>query len=96
MFLLGLADFGMYYLFIYLFICLFIYCVQEKITVIKYINPTKDLMEMLVGKHKLNEESKRKVIQLRELIEKMLILDPAKRATVSHCLTHPFISEKMI
>lgn len=61
----------------------------------KYANPTKDLLEMLIGKHKLNEESKRKVIQLRELIEKMLVLDPAKRATVNQCLTHPFISEKM-
>ena len=62
----------------------------------KYTTPTKDLMEMLTGKHKLNDDSRRKVQQLRELLEKMLVLDPTKRATVNVCLTHPFISEKMM
>jgi serine/threonine-protein kinase PRP4 len=69
---------------------------KEKTTVMKYTTPTKDLMEMLTGKHKLNEDSRRKVQQLRELLEKMLVLDPQKRATVNVCLTHPFISEKMM
>ena len=70
-------------------------CKQEKLTVINYTNPTKDLLEMLIGKHRLNEESKKKVGQLRDLLDKMLNLDPTKRFSVSQSLTHPFITEKM-
>jgi len=64
-------------------------------TIINYTNPTKDLLEMLIGKHKLNEESKRKVVQLRDLLDRMLTLDPSKRCTVSQAITHGFITEKM-
>jgi len=68
---------------------------KEKMTIINYTNPTKDLLEMLIGKHKLNEESKRKVVQLRDLLDRMLTLDPSKRCTVSQAITHGFITEKM-
>jgi serine/threonine protein kinase len=31
------------------------------------------------------------VLQLRDLLEKMLVLDPAKRITVKEALSHPFV-----
>ncbi|XP_002164906.3 serine/threonine-protein kinase PRP4 homolog [Hydra vulgaris] len=69
---------------------------KDKVTFINYTSATKDLMDMLVGKQKLNEDMKRKVGQLRDLLDRMLCLDPSKRIPVSQCLTHPFISEKML
>ena len=69
---------------------------QEKFTIITYKNPTKDLMEILIGKHRLTEESKRKVGQLRDLLDKMTMMDPSKRLPISQCLNHPFISEKIV
>jgi len=50
---------------------------------------------MLIGRHKLTDETKKKVIQLRDLLDKMLTLDSSKRISVSQSLAHPFIAEKM-
>ena len=95
-FFIYLSNFGCCYWWYgvtFLFLCTS--CKQEKLTVINYTNPTKDLLEMLIGKHRLNEESKKKVGQLRDLLDKMLNLDPTKRFSVNQSLTHPFITEKM-
>ena len=32
-----------------------------------------------------------KVLQLRDFLDKICVLDPAKRITLNQCLTHPFI-----
>jgi serine/threonine protein kinase len=34
------------------------------------------------------------VIELRELLEAMLVLDPSKRISLNDALHHPFITEK--
>ena len=31
------------------------------------------------------------VLQLRDFLDKICVLDPAKRITLNQCLTHPFI-----
>lgn len=59
------------------------------------LNPTKDLLVDLVGYQRLPEEQLRKVGQLRDLIEKILMLDPSKRISINQALTHPFIQEKI-
>ena len=59
------------------------------------VNPTKEIQENLMGYRKLNEELKRKVLQLKDLLEKVLMLDPTKRISLNQALTHPFITEKI-
>ncbi|EDO47304.1 predicted protein [Nematostella vectensis] len=68
---------------------------REKTTVLSAINPNKDVMESLFGYHKLNDEHKRKVNQLKDLLDKILMLDPSKRLSLNQALTHPFITEKI-
>jgi serine/threonine-protein kinase PRP4 len=43
----------------------------------------------------LSESEQRKVLQLKDILEKILALDPSKRLTPAQALTHPFITEKM-
>ena len=59
------------------------------------INPTKEIQENLMGYKKLSEELKRKVLQLKDLLDKILMLDPTKRISLNQALTHPFITEKI-
>lgn len=68
---------------------------RGKITVMGAINPNKEVVESLLGYKKLNEEHKRKVMQLKDLLDKCLMLDPAKRISLNQALSHPFITEKV-
>jgi len=65
------------------------------VTVLSTINPSKDLLAELVGYQRLQEDQLRKVTQLKDLLEKVLMLDPSKRITINQALTHPFIQEKI-
>ncbi|KAF7245328.1 hypothetical protein EG68_10840, partial [Paragonimus skrjabini miyazakii] len=68
---------------------------KEKVTVIRNLQPTRDLMTELLGDTKLTDPILRKVTQFRDLLEKMLVLDPARRLPLSEALQHPFITERM-
>ena len=68
---------------------------KEKISILNFVNPKRDLLACLIGNQKLSESEMRKVQQLKDFIEKCLILDPAKRMSINHALTHPFITEKI-
>lgn len=59
------------------------------------INPTRNLQHEMLGDGNLPEDHARKVSQLKDLLERCLMLDPVKRATIDNCLMHPFIREKM-
>ena len=59
------------------------------------INPAKDLLADLVGYQRLPEDQMRKVRQLKDLLENMLMLDPGKRISINAALAHPFIQEKI-
>ena len=59
------------------------------------ITPSRDLLQSLIGGQKLDDAHLRKVQQLKDFLEKCLMLDPAKRITINQALTHPFITEKV-
>ncbi|KAL1280495.1 hypothetical protein QQF64_015095 [Cirrhinus molitorella] len=68
---------------------------REKITVMSTINPTKDLSLDMVGRQALPEDQRKKVVQLKEMLDQILMLDPAKRITINQALQHPFIQERI-
>ncbi|KAM9713077.1 pre-mRNA processing factor 4Bb [Menidia menidia] len=68
---------------------------REKVTVMSTINPTKDLLADMVGGQRLPEDQRKKVMQLKDLLEGTLMLDPAKRVSINQALQHPFIQEKI-
>lgn len=69
---------------------------REKVVVMTSIKPTRDLQsELAPSHHRLPANEAKKITQLKDLLERMLMLDPAKRASVNHCLAHPFIQEKI-
>nr|XP_055057796.1 serine/threonine-protein kinase PRP4 homolog [Misgurnus anguillicaudatus]XP_055057797.1 serine/threonine-protein kinase PRP4 homolog [Misgurnus anguillicaudatus]XP_055057798.1 serine/threonine-protein kinase PRP4 homolog [Misgurnus anguillicaudatus]XP_055057799.1 serine/threonine-protein kinase PRP4 homolog [Misgurnus anguillicaudatus]XP_055057800.1 serine/threonine-protein kinase PRP4 homolog [Misgurnus anguillicaudatus] len=69
---------------------------REKVTVMSTINPTKDLLKDMVGRQALPEDQRKKVIQLKELLDQILMLDPAKRITINQALQHSFIQERIL
>ena len=66
-----------------------------KVTVIDSIPPSRDLLAALVGTQSLDDAHLRKVHQLKNFLEKSLVLDPSKRITINQALVHPFITEKI-
>lgn len=68
---------------------------QEKVTVMSTINPTKDLLADMIGGQRLPEDQRKKVMQLKDLLDGTLMLDPAKRISINQALQHPFIQEKI-
>lgn len=55
---------------------------------------SRDLMDQLVGEQRHTKESQAKVAHLKDLLDKMTTLDPAKRISIVDSLRHPFIMEK--
>lgn len=67
---------------------------REKVVVMSTLSATRDLSAELGG-NSLPPEQNRKVGQLKDLLERTLMLDAGKRITVNHALAHPFIQEKI-
>lgn len=68
---------------------------REKTTVYSTISPSRDLLAELVGFQRLGEDQMRKVKQLKDLLDNVLMLDPGKRISINAALAHPFIQEKI-
>ncbi|XP_059156068.1 serine/threonine-protein kinase PRP4 homolog isoform X2 [Physella acuta] len=68
---------------------------REKVTVMSSINATKDMLADMVPFNRLPEDQLRKVTQLKDLLDKLLALDPSKRIPINQALSHPFITEKI-
>lgn len=73
----------------------FISVFQEKIVVQSAVKPTRDLQQELIADQNLPEDQQKKVLQLKDLLEKVFALDPAKRISLNQALAHPFIQDKM-
>jgi serine/threonine-protein kinase PRP4 len=63
--------------------------------VVSVIKPTRDLQQELIAQQNLPEDQVRKVTQLKDLLDKMFALDPAKRISLNQALAHPFIQDKI-
>lgn len=71
--------------------------VTEKVKVVTmgHVAASRDLQAELLAGQTLSENMKRKVLQLKDLLDRILVLDPAKRISPSQALLHPFIQEKL-
>uniref|UniRef100_A0A914X8T2 Serine/threonine-protein kinase PRP4 homolog n=1 Tax=Plectus sambesii TaxID=2011161 RepID=A0A914X8T2_9BILA len=67
---------------------------RDKVTTLATIKQSRDLMTELIGEQDLDKEGMRKLDQFRDLLDKMLALDPSKRITCGDALKHSFIIEK--
>ncbi|XP_017057934.1 serine/threonine-protein kinase PRP4 homolog [Drosophila ficusphila] len=68
---------------------------REKIVVMPVVKPSRSLQQELIAEQNLPDDQHRKVTQLKDLLENMFALDPAKRISLNQALVHPFIQEKM-
>merc|ERR1712168_895171 len=68
---------------------------RDKVTVMGSINAHRDLSKELGGHQRLPEDQMNKISQLKELLEKMIMLDPGKRIGLNQALASPFIQEKL-
>lgn len=59
------------------------------------VKVSRDLQSELVASQALPPEQLKKVTQLKDLLEKALAIDPAKRISLNNALTHPFIQDKI-
>lgn len=59
------------------------------------VKATRDLQLELIAGQALPSDQLRKVTQLKDLLDKALAMDPAKRISLNNALTHPFIQDKI-
>lgn len=59
------------------------------------VKVSRDLQSELVAGQALPPDQLKKVTQLKDLLEKALAIDPAKRISLNNALTHPFIQDKI-
>lgn len=59
------------------------------------VKATRDLQSELIAGQALPCDQLRKVTQLKDLLDKALAIDPAKRISLNNALTHPFIQDKI-
>lgn len=65
---------------------------REKIVELPHIIPSRDLHKELDKSFRnVSPKEEKKVVQLKDLLDRMTILDSCQRITVTDCLKHPFI-----
>ncbi len=74
-------------------IYIYIY-IKDKISILANIPVTRDIQSELVANQRLPEDQMKKVLQLKDLLDKILVIDTSKRITVKQALIHPFVDEK--
>lgn len=60
------------------------------VKLVSVTSPLEDLGAKLSAK-RASDDDKRDIAHFKDLLEKMLVLDPAKRIGVREALAHPFI-----
>jgi len=58
------------------------------------IDITRDLDKLLKPTNtKLDDETTREVLKLKDLLERIFVVDPSKRLTIQQAILHPFIAK---
>lgn len=63
--------------------------------VMSVVKSSRDLQAELVAGQALPPDQLKKVTQLKDMLEKALTIDPAKRISLNNALTHAFIQDKI-
>ena len=66
----------------------------DKAAVMPVINKSHSISQELRGGERLIPENNARVTHLVDLLDKIHVIDPQKRPSISDCLNHPFITEK--
>jgi len=66
---------------------------RDKVTVMPVINKSRSISQELRGGERLTPENNARVTHLVDLLDKIHVIDPQKRPSISDCLNHPFITE---
>ena len=66
---------------------------RVKTVTMGHINVTRDLSQELMCEKNLNDALKKKILQFKDIKEKIFTLDHSKRIIPSEALMHPFIRE---
>ena len=67
---------------------------KDKISVLVNIPATRDLQSELIANQRLPEDQLKKVLQLKDLFDKILVIDSTKRITIKQAMLHPFVDDK--
>jgi serine/threonine-protein kinase PRP4 len=49
----------------------------------------------LISNQRMPEDQLKKVVQLKDLLDKILIIDTTKRITIKQAISHPFVDDKL-
>ena len=68
---------------------------QEKVTLLDFNRPSRDLTSLLLENQSITADERRHFTNFKDLLDKMLQLDPDKRISASAALKHAFITDKI-
>lgn len=58
------------------------------------IPPTRDIQSELIANQRLPEDQLKKLMQLKDLFDKILVMDASKRINIKQAMMHPFVDDK--
>lgn len=58
------------------------------------IPATRDIQSELIANQRLPEDQLKKLLQLKDLLDKILVIDSSKRISIKQAMLHPFVDEK--
>lgn len=66
---------------------------KEKLTILNNIQQIRDLKNDLLGNQTDNQQ--KKVLQLKDMLDKIILFDASKRLSLRQVISHPFIEDKI-
>lgn len=67
---------------------------KEKVSVLANIPVTRELSTDISSNSRMPEDQAKKICQLRDLLDKILVIDTTKRYTIRQASAHPFVDDK--